>query len=89
MADVAIQWCDKGRNHAGPFFTIFAIALLSGPDSQRKGQKRVRCSKRVSRLCQSCLSKTSFTVKGADLLPVQGFDSGDGFPMLQSQETGS
>lgn len=84
-----IQWCDKGKNHAGPFFTVFAVALLSGPASQCKGQKRLRFSKRVSRLCRACLAKTAFKVQGGDLLPVQGQDSGDGFPMLQSQETGS
>lgn len=74
MADVVIQWCDKGKNHAGPFFTVFAVALLSGPDSRGKGQKRVRCSRRLTRLCQECLGETTFEVRGGDILAGESRD---------------
>ncbi len=68
MADVQIQWCDKGKNHAGPFFTVFAVALLSGPATRGQGKKRVRFSKRVSRLCRACLSKVELQFQGSELL---------------------
>jgi len=49
------SWCDHGKNHAGPCFTVSILALQWGPGSRLKNKTHILGRKTLARLCGGCL----------------------------------
>jgi hypothetical protein len=54
--------CDLGSTHVGPFFTLTALAVLFGPGTRGKEQKRRVARKIVGRFCLNCTKRLEFRI---------------------------
>ncbi len=68
------QWCDNGRAHTGPFFTITGVAMEVGPGTRQRTRKRIQARKTLGRLCAKCLRVAVFRLKGADFYTLESRD---------------
>ncbi len=73
-----VQWCENGKGHEGPFYSVFAIAMLAGAGTRTHGQKREMLRKTVCRLCRACLLHAEFRVKGVDFFYSEARDAAQG-----------
>ncbi len=58
--------CDLGATHAGPFYTVTALAALLGEGTRRKDQKRGVSRKVLGHLCLDCANRLEFRVGTAE-----------------------
>jgi len=58
--------CDLGATHVGPFFTLTALAVLFGPGTRGKEQKRRVARKIVGRFCLDCAKGMEFRMGTAE-----------------------
>jgi len=70
-----LEWCDGGKNHTGPFFTISVLAVEVGPRTGRKGYKRISARQIVTRLCAECLRVTTIHLEGLKLISEKAQDT--------------
>jgi hypothetical protein len=75
---MAIQWCDNGAKHVGPYFSIAAHVLESGPGSGIKGYKRIQAHQVIARLCSECLRTAVIRLEGAKLISLEAQDPVNG-----------
>ena len=54
--------CDLCASHLGPFFTLTALAVLLGPGTRGKDQKRCVARKIVGRFCLDCTKRLEFRI---------------------------
>lgn len=73
-----MDWCDEGKQHGPPFFTITVLALEVGPGSGARGHTRLSTRQIVSRLCASCLLKAVIRLEGAKLISLENQDTANG-----------
>jgi hypothetical protein len=62
--------CDLGVSHAGPFFTVTALAILLGTGTRRKDQKRCVTRKILGRFCLDCANRVEFRIGTAEFRPL-------------------
>lgn len=72
--------CDEGVSHAGPFFTVTTLAILLGPGTRRKDQKRRVTRKILGRFCLDCAKSMEFRVTAAEFRAL-------GHELMKSEET--
>jgi hypothetical protein len=58
--------CDLGVTHVGPFFTLTALAVLFGPGTRGKAQKRHVARKILGRFCLDCAKRVEFRIGTAE-----------------------
>lgn len=58
--------CDLGVTHVGPFFTLTVLAVLFGPGSRGKEQKRRVARKIFGRFCLDCAKRVEFRIGTAE-----------------------
>ena len=73
-----VNWCDEGKDHLGPFFTITVSAMEVGPGTGAKGYKRITARQIVSRLCSECLRTAVIRLDGGKLLSPEAQDVANG-----------
>jgi hypothetical protein len=54
--------CDLCASHLGPFFTLTALAVLLGPGTRGRDQKRRVTRKIVGRFCLDCAKRLEFRI---------------------------
>ena len=73
-----VNWCDGGKDHLGPFFTITVSAMEVGPGTGAKEHKRITARQIVSRLCSECLRTAVIRLEGSKLLSPEAQDVANG-----------
>ncbi len=73
-----VNWCDGGKDHLGPFFTITVSAMEVGPGTGAKEHKRITARQIVSRLCSECLRTAVIRLEGSKLLSPEAQDMANG-----------
>ena len=72
--------CDLGVTHVGPFFTLTALAVLFGPGTRGKEQKRRVVRKILGRFCLDCAKGVEFRIGTAEFRAL-------GHELIKSEET--
>ena len=69
-----VKWCDKGADHAGPYYTVSAVAMEAGEGTRVRNRKRVYARQTLARLCAKCLNGAEFRLKGDGFFTVVSRD---------------
>ncbi len=78
-AKVSTKNCDFDATHAGPFFTLTILAVLLGPGTRRKDQKRQIARKNLGCFCLDCAKGLEFRIGTAEFRSV-------GHALMNSEE---
>jgi hypothetical protein len=65
--EVSTKTCDLDATHTGPLFTLTVLAVLLGPGTRRKDQKRRVARKVLGCFCLDCAKSLEFRVGTAEL----------------------